>query len=447
MKRRNWLMTLAIGSVFALVASACSNNNNGGCATGSSGSSGSTGSTVDCNADQFGCVTVAAGAPIKIGTLLAISGPVKSLGDDSNAGVALAIEYLNGNFDSGPGQLLGHDISLVKEDDGCSADGGQQGGTKLAADPSIVAVIGTTCSSSALGVADKILSDKGILLISPSNTNPSLTEAGTHQPFYLRTAYNDKIQAAIITDFVVQKLQAATAATIHDESPYATALTEVFGTDFAAQNGSITSAESIQSSDTDFKALLTKIAQQRPDVLYYPDFDPACELIAQQAKAISGFADTALIGSDGCLTDTYIKTGGSAVNGTYASGPDLSAFTQGDFYSNQFLPAYKTLVGSLPTAAYHAQAYDAFNMLAAAITKVAVKNADGSLTIPRTALRDAIFATSGFEGITGTITCNQYGDCAGATTVGIYKAPAFPAVDANAKPVFSETKTLQEVSG
>ncbi len=91
---------------------------------------------------------------------------------------------------------------LSNEDDLCSADGGQAGGTALAADPEIVAVIGTSCSSAALGVADTILGDKGIILLSPSNTNPGLTAEGTHQPFYLRTAHNDKIQGAIVSDFV-----------------------------------------------------------------------------------------------------------------------------------------------------------------------------------------------------------------------------------------------------
>jgi branched-chain amino acid transport system substrate-binding protein len=445
MKRRNRWATFAGLTVLMVVAAACSNNSSSNGATGSTGSSGSSGS-VDCNTVQFGCVTVAAGAPIKIGTLLSISGSTAALGDDSNAGVSLAIDYLDGKFDGTMGQIDGHSISVVKEDDGCSADGGQTGGTKLAADPQIVAVVGTTCSSSALGVADKIMSKAGIPLISPSNTNPALTEQGTHQPFYLRTAYNDRIQAAIITDFVVQKLHAKTAATIHDESPYASALAQVFGTDFAAQGGKVVDAESIQSTDTDFKSLLTKIAKSKPDLLYFPDFDPACELIAQQAKQTPGLENTTLIGSDGCLTSTFIQTGGSAVNGVYASGPDLSAFQQGNFYTNQFLPAYKTLVGTLPTSAYHAQAFDAMNMIALAIEKVAIKNADGSLTIPRLALKDAMFATTGYQGITGTITCSPLGDCAGATTVGIYKAPAFPAVDAKAKPVFSESKTLAQVS-
>jgi branched-chain amino acid transport system substrate-binding protein len=442
MKRRNWLMTLAIGSVFALVASGCSNNDNGG---GTTGSSGSTGSTVDCNADQFGCVTIAANEPIKIGTLLSISGDTAALGDDSNAGVTLGIDYLDGTLDGKAGQILGHDVTVVKEDDGCSADGGQQGGTKLAADPQIFAVVGTTCSSSALGVADTILSEKGTILISPSNTNPSLTEQGTHQPFYLRTAYNDKIQAAIINDYITTKLGAKTVATIHDESPYATALTEVLGTNFEASGGTVTSAESIQSTDTDFKALLTKIGNDKPDVLYFPDFDPACELIAAQAKQTAGLENTVLIGSDGCLTSTFIDQGGDAVNGVYASGPDLSAFTQNDFYQNEFLPAYQTLIGSKPTAAYHAQAFDAMGMIAAAIKASAVDN-NGALTISRTAFKDAMYATSGYQGITGTITCTPLGDCAGATTVGIYKAPDFPCCADNSKPVFSETKTLAEVS-
>ena len=107
-------------------------------------------------------------------------------------------------------------------------------------------------------------------------------------------------------------------------------------------------------------------------MLYFPDFDPACELIAAQAKETAGLENTTLVGSDGCLTSTFIEEGGSAVDGVYASGPDLSAFTQQAFYSDEFLPAYEELVGTAPTSAYHAQAYDATNMIAMAIEAVAV---------------------------------------------------------------------------
>jgi len=439
MTKRTWLAGVALVAVVTLVGAACSKSSSGG------GSS----TAAKCAADKFGCVTYKPGEPINIGTLLSITGGTAFLGTDSNNGAQLAIDYLDGKFDAKPGTLLGHQVKLTKEDDGCSKDGGQTGGTKLAADPTILAVIGTSCSSSALGVADKIFSDKGILLISPSNTNPNLTSTGTHQPFYLRTAYNDKIQGAIVADFALNFLHVTTAATIHDESPYADALAAVFRDDFTKGGGTITpnGNQAIQSSDTNFNSLLTTIAGDKPQMLYYPDFDPACALIAKQAKGISGLSSTILVGSDGCLEKAYIDTGGSSVDGTYAYGPDLSAFQQQAFYTSQFLPAYESQFGGKPAAAYHAQAYDAMNILFAAIKKAAIVGSDGTITIPRTALKDAIYATSGYTGLTGTITCTPLGDCAGSTTVGVYKAPAFPCCADNATPVFSETKTLQEVGG
>jgi len=440
MKQRRVLRLLALVGVLSLVGAACSNDDNTGGSTG-----GATGSSVDCDTVDFGCVEVASGAPITIGTLLAISGDTASLGQDSQDGAALAIDYLDGKLDATDGQLLGHDVVLSNEDDLCSAEGGQAGATALAADPKIVAVIGTSCSSAALGVADTILSDKGILLISPSNTNPALTAEGTHQPFYLRTAHNDKIQGAIVSDFVYTKQGITTAATINDESPYADGLAEAFRNNFEAAGGSITSVEAINSGDTDFKPLLTSIAQKNPGALYFPDFNPACALIAKQAAEI--MPDTLLIGSDGCLATDFLETAGSAANGVFASSPDLSVFANGDFYKNEFIPAYKDQFGTAPTSVFHAHAFDAMNILFEALKKAAVDNGDGSLTIPRQALRDAIFATSGWDGITGTITCTELGDCATDVTIGIFQAPGWPVEggSGNQDPVFSETKTLDEV--
>jgi branched-chain amino acid transport system substrate-binding protein len=442
MKHRQVLRLLALVGVLALVGAACSNDDDTG---GSTGSAGATGSSVDCDTVEFGCVEVASGAPITIGTLLAISGDTASLGLDSQKGAELAIDYLDGALDATPGQLLDHDVELSNEDDGCAAEGGQAGATALAADPEIVAVIGTSCSSAALGVADTIFSDKGILLISPSNTNPGLTAEGTHQPFYLRTAHNDKIQGAIVSDFVYTKQGITTAATINDESPYADGLAEAFRDNFEAAGGSITSVEAINSGDTDFKPLLTSIAQKNPGALYFPDFNPACALIAKQAVEI--MPDTLLIGSDGCLATDFLETAGAAANGVFASSPDLSVFANGDFYKNEFIPAYKEQYGTAPTSVFHAHAFDAMNILFEALKQVTIDNGDGSLTIPRQALRDAIFATSGWDGMTGTITCTELGDCATDVTIGVFEAPGWPVEggSGNQDPIFSETKTLNDV--
>ena len=94
---------------------------------------------------------------------------------------------------------------------------------------------------------------------------------------------------------------------------------------------------------------------------------------------------------------------------------------------------------------FHAHAYDAFNILAKAIEASAVQNSDGSLTIQRVALKDAVEATNGYQGIIGTLTCTPLGDCATSVTIGVYIYPNVSFVNPNAKPVFSETKTLAEV--
>jgi branched-chain amino acid transport system substrate-binding protein len=441
MRKQRWTRYLVGIWALALVGAACSNNS-------SSGSAGSGGGAVDCSTVEFGCVTVAAGAPIQIGTLLSVSGDNADLGTDSLYGVQLALDHLDGTFDQKDGTILGHPVQLQNEDDMCSAEGGQAGSTKLASNPDIVAVIGTSCSGAALGVADKTLGDKGIVLLSPSNTNPALTAPGTHNPFYFRTAHNDAIQGSVVADFAQQKLQAKTAATIHDESPYTEGLTNAFKNSFTALGGQVVDEESIDSSDQDYTPVLTKIGQKAPDLLYGPDYTAECALILKQGRQVAGLANTAFMGSDGCYASNFIKLAGSAINGAYYSSPDLSAFDQKDFYTNEFIPAYKQQFGTAPISAFHAHAYDAVNLLAAAIQKVAIQNSDGSLSIPRVALRDAVQSTTDFQGIVTKYTCSSTGDCATTVTIGVYQAPnlAIEGGTGDGKPIFTETKTLADVA-
>jgi branched-chain amino acid transport system substrate-binding protein len=453
MRKRRFFTVLALLATLSLVAAACGDEDGGEEATGATGGEETaatgpttTGGAVDCEADEFGCVEVAAGEPIHIASLLAISGDVAYLGTDSNNGITLAIDNLDDALDGTPGQLLGHDIDLTQEDDGCSAEGGQAGATAIAADPSVVAVIGTSCTSAALGVADTILSDVGMVLISPSNTNPGLTSEEAHQPFYLRTAHNDKIQGAIVADFVFTELGIDSAATINDESPYADGLASAFRDNYEALGGTITSIEQVNSGDTDLTTVLRSIAEGAPGAVYAPDFNPVCAFTYSQGADILP-EGTVFLGSDGCLESGFIDTAGSPNADYYASSPDLGAFQSNDFYANQFLPAYQEQFGTEPTAVFHAHAFDAANILFDAIEAVAVDDGSGNLTIPRTALRDAIFATSGYQGMTGTITCTPLGDCATDVTIGIFKYPNWP-VEGGEKPsdaIFSETKSLADV--
>ena len=437
MQRRTLLTVVATVAALALVASACSNDEGGGDTGGGSETAA---------ADEFGTVEVAAGDPINVGVSQVISGADAALGQDQVNGIELAVDYLDGAFDEKGGTLLGHDINLSIEDDLCTAEGGQATATALAADPTIVGVIGTSCSSGALGVADTILSDKGILLFSGSNTNPALTSEEAHQPFYARTAHNDRIQGAIVAEYALNELGATKLATIHDESPYTQGLTAAAALNFEAGDGTVTVQEQINSLDTDFKPLLRSIAETDPDVLYAPVFVAACSLILKQAVEI--MPDVQIMASDGCMSSDTIKAAGAAaIEGVKLSSPDTSVFKEGDFYANDFLTAYKEQFGSEPTSVFHAHAFDATNVLFDAIEQVAVENDDGSLSIPRTALRDAVFATSGYEGLTGIITCTELGDCATDVTIGIFDGPNWPVDggEGDGKPIYTDTKSLDDV--
>ncbi|HEV3473981.1 MAG TPA: branched-chain amino acid ABC transporter substrate-binding protein, partial [Actinomycetota bacterium] len=308
--------------------------------------------------------------------------------------------------------------------------------------PTIVAVIGTSCSSSALGVADQILGDAQIPLISPSNTSPSLTDPATHNEFYLRTAHNDLIQGAAMAQFASEELGAQTAATIHDGSPYADGLQQVFCDVFQADYGGTCAVqEAIQVGDTDFVPLLTRIAAEEPDILYYPIFLPEGGLITQQARDVEGLADTALAGADGLATTDFVPSAGDAAEGVFLSGPSLEF--SGDFYEGEFLPAYEEQFGEEPTAAFHAHSFDAFNILAQAIEEVAVEGEGGTTFIPRQGLLDRLYETSGYEGIVGTIECNETGDCLPVATMAVNEVEGGEIEN----PVFDTTLTLEEVSG
>jgi branched-chain amino acid transport system substrate-binding protein len=166
----------------------------------------------------------------------------------------------------------------------------------------------------------------------------------------------------------------------------------------------------------DFASLLSSIATSNdgaaPELFYYPIFTAAGSLLTQQSATTAGMEDTILAAADGVFNPDFLAAAGDAAEDMYLSGPDL-AFS-GDFYESQFVPEYESVSGQAePLSVFHAHAYDAVNMLLDAIEASAIQEG-GTTFIPRTGLRDAFFAITGHEGITGTLQCDENGDCADA---------------------------------
>jgi branched-chain amino acid transport system substrate-binding protein len=352
--------------------------------------------------DPIGCVAIKKGQPIHIAYWMVVAGGDSSLGIDTRRGVEIAIQ------DKG-GKLLGFPIKLSGQDTGCNAEGGQTAATKLASDPSIVAAIGSNCSSEARPGAP-ILWKAGISTVSPSNTAPYLTDPkrGKEYDGYLRTAHNDKIQGAVAAEFAFKKLGVKKAATVHDGSVYAEQLQAVFAESFKKLGGTITAQEAVAPTDTDMRPVLTKIATGQPEFIYFPIFIAAGGHIARQAKEVAGLEKTALMSADGTFSPDFYKAAGDAAIGMYHSSPDFSAFAGG---YKDFLAKHQKKYGEKPIAPFHAHGYDAAMMIFAAIEKTAVKDGD-TLYVCRSKLRDALYATKGLKGLTGTITCGPTGDCA-----------------------------------
>lgn len=358
------------------------------------------GSAQECT-DEIGCVEVAPDEPIKIASALVITGPDAQLGLDSQYGVEIAIDF--------KGDVLGHSVELQPEDDGCSAEGGQTAAQKIVSDPQIVGMIGTSCSGAGVP-ASEILAEAGYAMISPSNTAPVLTDPETHQSSYLRTAHNDKVQGRAMAEFALNELGVTQAAAIHDGDPYTEGLASVFRDAFEEMGGTIVAFEAVDKNADDVTPVLTSIAAAGPpEFIYYPVFTNLGANITKQAREVPGLEGVVLAAADGVQSPDFLAAAGDAAEGMYVSGPDLS-FANATY--DELLAAYQEKYGTEPLSVFHAHAFDATTMLLNAIEAVAQEGDDGSLLIGRQALLDELFATSGYDGVTGTLTCDENGDCA-----------------------------------
>jgi branched-chain amino acid transport system substrate-binding protein len=141
------------------------------------------------------------------------------------------------------------------------------------------------------------------------------------------------------------------------------------------------------------------------------------------------------------FTSDWIEAAGAEnAEGVYISDPYLTPLDR-EFYENEFLPAYEERFGAPPLTELHAYAFDAMNLLADAIETVAIETDNGNgLLIPRAALKDQLFATEGYRGVTGVLTCDDNGDCQEQATIAIHQVGS----GGFGKPIKTYTVSLDE---
>jgi branched-chain amino acid transport system substrate-binding protein len=355
--------------------------------------------------DSIGCVTIGPTESIKIGVLQALSGKVAPLGIEQIRGLELALEKRHG-------KAAGHAVILQKEDTGCTAEGGANSALKIVADPKSIAIFGTTCSGAA-ATAAKVMADAGLTMISGNNSAPFLTAIGgkrapSWQPGYFRTAPNEENAGKAAATYAYTKLGVRRAAVVNDGDIYTRGLTDGFVRVFSQLGGTVVLDASINKGDKEMQPVLTAVVASQTELLFFPLFQPEGNHILEQAKQDGRLANLTLMSDGALIESSFLAAVGDLARGMYFVGPSIATTTR----SKELAQAYQQKFKVAPATSYYQSAFDAAELLFQAIERIAIHRPDGSLVIGREALRRQLYDTKSFDGVTGSLTCDQFGDCA-----------------------------------
>jgi branched-chain amino acid transport system substrate-binding protein len=330
----------------------------------------------------------AAPKELKVAVLAPLSGPVPTFGEMTRDGALLAIEEWNAK-----GGVLGLKIVPIVEDSQCTPDPSVNAANKVINQDKVHYIIGEVCSKASIPISE-IANAAGVVQISPTSTNPSVTvdENGVTKPYIFRACFIDPFQGRVGAKFAMEKIGAKTAFVLVDQAnDYVKGLAEAFDMSFTEMGGTVIGTESYTANDTDFSAILAKIADAKPDVVYLPDYYNIVNLVMKQAKEKG--INTPFIGGDGWDSadlDNLAAAGGYFTN--HYSPDDPRPEVQ-DFRKN-----FEARYGGKTPDALAALAYDATNLLLQAIEAAGADDA--------AKVRDAVEGIT-FKGVSGTINYDE----------------------------------------
>jgi len=340
----------------------------------------------------------------KIGVISPLSGRLAALGLGIQNSVDLAIKQANEN-----NEIPGWELVLDAKDDEAKSDVGLNAATALSSDPEVIGVVGTLNSNVAQGV-QPILNSKNIAMVSPANTNPSLTRGEKYEespsrlyPNYFRTCATDDIQGPFAAKYLYNTAKFTKVATVNDKKTYGLGLVNAFTAAYTELGGEIVAKETINPEDKDYSAVISKIKATNPQAVYYGGEYPEAGPLSQQMKAAG--LNVPLMGGDGIFDPAFIEQAGSESDGDLATSVGAPAEELPS--AKSFIEAYEAAGYKDPFAAYGPYAYDAARTIIEAL-KVSLKDAEDAESA-RQATIDAIGKVN-FEGATGKVAFDEYGD-------------------------------------
>lgn len=328
----------------------------------------------------------AASDVIKVGEVGSMTGTEGTFGVSTHNGIELAIKQINSK-----GGVKGKKLELISMDDQGKPEEAATAVTKLITQNKVAAILGEVASSRSMAMAP-IAQQYQIPMISPSSTNPKVTELGD---YIFRVCFIDPFQGTVMAKFAAENLKLKKVAILRDvKNDYSVGLADYFAKKFKELGGTIVADQAYSSGDTDFKTQLTNIKGKGPEALMVPGYYTEVGLIARQAREAG--ITVPLLGGDGWDSPKLAEIGGKSVEGSYFSNhysqEDQSAVVQ------TFVTEYKKAYNAVPDG-LAAMGYDAALVLADAMNRAPDLNS--------ASVRTAIAQTVNFPGVTGTITINS----------------------------------------
>jgi len=323
---------------------------------------------------------------ILIGEYGSMTGSEATFGQSTHKGIQMAIDEVNT-----AGGINGKLIKLISLDDQGKPEEANAVVTRLITQNKVVAVLGEVASSRSLSAAP-IAQQYKVPMITPSSTNPKVTEVGD---YIFRVCFIDPFQGAVMAKFATEHLKIKKIAILRDvKSDYSVGLANFFADKLKELGGEIVADLSYQGGDMDFKAQLTEIKAKNPEAIFIPGYYTEVGLIARQASEIN--LKVPLLGGDGWDSSKLYEIGQNAINGNYFSNHYTSEST--DPLVQDFIKNFQKNYNEIPDG-LAAMGYDAAKVLIAAIQKAPEPTAQ--------AIRDEIAKTKDFAGVTGIITINE----------------------------------------
>ncbi|MCX4663174.1 branched-chain amino acid ABC transporter substrate-binding protein [Streptomyces uncialis] len=348
---------------------------------------------------------------ITIGVDAPLSGENSATGLGIQYGVQIAVDDANAKK-----VVPGVKFQIKALDDKAQPATGQQNATALVGDSKVVGVVGPLNSGVAQSM-QQVFASANLVQISPSNTNPELTQgkdwqSGTKKrPYttYFRTATTDALQGGFAADYAFKGMKKKRVFVVDDKQTYGAGLAKIFREQFEELGGKVGGTDSINTGDKDFGALVTKIKAAKADLVYYGGQYDESQLITKQLKEAG--VKIPLFGGDGMFSPTYIETAGGASEGDVVTSVGVPVDT---------LPAAKTFIETYKSKGYKGTygtyggySYDAANAIINAVKTIKEGN-DGKLPGGKELRAKVVeeVGKSNFEGITGKVSFDEYGDTA-----------------------------------